>query len=99
MFYNAAQMMGRLQHPNILPVYDAGEEDGKYYVVSEPIHGARTLAAYCRPDYLLRVDEVVEIIFKNDRIDKQQQFDLLRQLSFFHEFSHSEIWEVLRAGE
>ena len=56
--------MGRLQHPNILPVYDAGEEDGKYYVVSEPIHGARTLSAYCRPDNLLRIDDVVEIIFK-----------------------------------
>ena len=64
MFYNEAQMMGRLQHPNILPVYDAGEENGKYYVVTEPIHGARTLAAYCRPDNLLRVDDVVEIVFK-----------------------------------
>ena len=28
MFFNEAQMMGRLQHPNILPIYDAGEEDG-----------------------------------------------------------------------
>ncbi len=64
MFFNEAQMMGRLQHPNILPVYDAGEENGKYYVVTEPIHGARTLAAYCRPDNLLRVDDVVEIVFK-----------------------------------
>jgi serine/threonine protein kinase len=64
MFFNEAQMMGRLQHPNILPIYDAGEEDGGYYVVTEHIHGARTLAAYCRPDNLLRVDDVVEIIFK-----------------------------------
>jgi serine/threonine protein kinase len=64
MFFNEAQMMGRLQHPNILPIYDAGEEDGGYYVVTEPIHGARTLAAYCRPDNLLRIDDVVEIIFK-----------------------------------
>ena len=64
MFYNEAQMMGRLQHPNILPIYDAGEEDGDYYVVTEHIHGARTLAAYCKPDNLLRVDDVVEIIFK-----------------------------------
>ncbi|MEE8094213.1 MAG: serine/threonine-protein kinase [Gammaproteobacteria bacterium] len=64
MFYNEAQMMGRLQHPNILPVYDAGEEDGRYYVVCEPIHGARTLSAYCRPDNLLRIDDVVEIVFK-----------------------------------
>jgi serine/threonine protein kinase len=64
MFFNEAQMMGRLQHPNILPIYDAGEEENSYYVVTEPIHGARTLAAYCRPDNLLRIDDVVEIIFK-----------------------------------
>jgi eukaryotic-like serine/threonine-protein kinase len=64
MFFNEAQMMGRLQHPNILPIYDAGEENGDYYVVTEHIHGARTLAAYCKPDNLLRVDDVVEIVFK-----------------------------------
>jgi len=64
MFFNEAQMMGRLQHPNILPIYDAGEEDGSYYVVTEHVHGARTLASYCKPDNLLRVDDVVDIIFK-----------------------------------
>jgi eukaryotic-like serine/threonine-protein kinase len=64
MFFNEQQMMGRLQHPNILPIYDAGEENGSYYVVTEHVHGARTLAAYCRPDNLLRVDDVVEIMFK-----------------------------------
>jgi serine/threonine protein kinase len=64
MFFNEAHMVGMLQHPNIMPIYDAGEENGKYYVVTEHIHGARTLSAYCRPDNLLRVDDVVEIIFK-----------------------------------
>jgi serine/threonine protein kinase len=64
MFFNEAQMVGRLQHPNILPIYDAGEENGSYYVVTEQVHGARTLAAYCKPDNLLRVDDVVEIMFK-----------------------------------
>jgi serine/threonine protein kinase len=64
MFFNEAQMMGRLQHPNILPVYDAGEEGGRYWVVTEHVQGARTLAAYCKPDNLLRIDDVVEIIFK-----------------------------------
>ena len=64
MFFNEAHMVGMLQHPNIMPIYDAGEEDGKYYVVTEYIQGARTLAAYCRPDNLLRVDDVVEIIYK-----------------------------------
>ena len=64
MFFNEAHMVGMLQHPNIMPIYDAGEEDGKYYVVTEYIQGARTLAAYCKPDNLLRIDDVVEIIYK-----------------------------------
>jgi eukaryotic-like serine/threonine-protein kinase len=67
MFFNEAQMVGRLQHPNILPIYDAGEEDGRYYVVMEHVHGARTLSAYCRPDNLLPIDEVVRIIFNTVR--------------------------------
>src|SRR5438067_13877454 len=34
----------------------------------------------------------------NDRIGRQQKFGVLRRLKFFHEFSHAEIWEVLRAS-
>jgi len=64
MFFNEAHMVGMLKHPNILPIYDAGEENDQYYVVMEHIHGARTLEAYCRPDNLLPVDDVVRIIFK-----------------------------------
>ena len=64
MFLSEAHMVGMLQHPNILPIYDAGEEGGHYYVVTEFVHGARTLAAYCKPDNLLRVDDVVELIYK-----------------------------------
>jgi eukaryotic-like serine/threonine-protein kinase len=63
MFFNEAQMVGRAQHPNILPIFDAGEEGGRYYVVMEHVHGARTLSAYCRPDNLLPIDEVVRIIY------------------------------------
>ena len=36
---------------------------------------------------------------KYDQLDNQEHFDLLRRLKFFHDFSHGEIWEVLRAGE
>jgi serine/threonine protein kinase len=64
MFLSEAHMVGMLHHPNILPIYDAGEEHGHYYVVTEFVHGARTLAAYCRPDNLLRVDDVVELVYK-----------------------------------
>ena len=64
MFFNEAHIVGMLQHPNILPIYDAGEEAGKYYVVMEHVQGARTLGAYCRPDNLLPIADVVKIIFK-----------------------------------
>ena len=64
MFFTEASMVGMLQHPNILPIYDAGEHEGNYYVVMEHVHGARTLSAYCKPDNLLRIDDVVEIVFK-----------------------------------
>ena len=64
MFLSEAHLVGMLQHPNILPIYDAGEENGHCYIVTEHVHGARTLAAYCRPDNLLRIDDVVEIIYK-----------------------------------
>jgi serine/threonine protein kinase len=64
MFFNEARMVGMLQHPNILPIFDAGEEGGQYYVVMEHVQGARTLAAYCRPDNLLRLDDVLKIVYK-----------------------------------
>lgn len=64
MFLSEAHMVGMLQHPNILPIFDAGEENGRYYVVTEHVHGARTLAVYCKPDNLLPIDDVVEIVYK-----------------------------------
>lgn len=64
MFLSEAHMVGMLQHPQLMPIYDAGEENGHCYVVTEYVQGARTLAAFCRQDDLLPVDQVVEIIFK-----------------------------------
>ena len=64
MFLSEAHMVGMLQHPNIMPIYDAGEESGYYWVVTEFIHGARTLSAYTRPDNLLPVEDVLTLMFK-----------------------------------
>lgn len=64
MFFNEAQIVGKLQHPNILPIFDAGEEGGHYYVVMEHVQGARTLETYCKPENLLRIEDVIEIMFK-----------------------------------
>jgi len=35
---------------------------------------------------------------KYARMEQQEQFALLRRLKFFHDFSHAEIWEVMRAS-
>jgi eukaryotic-like serine/threonine-protein kinase len=64
MFMGEAKMVGKLQHPNIVPIFDAGEENGRRYVVTEHVHGARTLSAYCRPGSLLPIDQVVAIMYK-----------------------------------
>jgi serine/threonine protein kinase len=64
MFLSEAQMVGMLQHPQLMPIYDAGEEDGHCYVVTEYVHGGRTLAAFCKAGDALPVDVVVEVIFK-----------------------------------
>jgi serine/threonine protein kinase len=64
MFMGEAHMIGKLNHPNIVPIYDAGEEEGRRYIVTEHIHGARTLSAYCRPGSLLPIDQVVQIVYK-----------------------------------
>jgi serine/threonine protein kinase len=64
MFLGEAKMVGKLQHPNVVPIHDAGEEDGRRYVVTEHVHGARTLSQYCRTGSLLPIDQVVAIIYK-----------------------------------
>lgn len=64
LFFNEAYLVGKMNHPNILPIYDAGEEDGHCYVVMEYVRGAQPLTVFCRDDNLLPVRRVVEVIFK-----------------------------------
>lgn len=62
MFINEARSAGRLDHPNILKVYEAGEADGQPYMVMEYIAGGDTLRNYCKPDTLLPLTTVLRII-------------------------------------
>ncbi|MGH8415258.1 MAG: protein kinase domain-containing protein [Gammaproteobacteria bacterium] len=64
LFFNEANLVGKMNHPNILPIYDAGEEAGHCYVVMEYVRSAQPLTTFCRGDNLLPVRKVVEIIFK-----------------------------------
>ena len=59
----------------------------------------RTSARSPAPDFAAELTRVHQRLREqNARIDQQEQFDVLRRLRFFHDFSHAEIWEVLRAS-
>lgn len=62
MFFNEARAAGSLDHPNILKVFDAGEADGKPYMVMEFVEGADTLRSHCTTDALLPIDRVCELM-------------------------------------
>lgn len=62
-FFNEAHLAGKIRHPNILSIYDAGEEEGRRYIVMEYFPDAHPLAVYCKPDNLLPLKKTVEIIF------------------------------------
>ncbi len=62
LFVNEAQAAGALDHPNILKIYDAGEENDQPYIVMEYIAEARTLRSYCTPEDLLPIPRVIQVI-------------------------------------
>ncbi len=64
LFFNEAHAAGMLDHPNILRVFDAGVEGDYCYLVMEYVHQAETLEPHCRPDRLLPVREVVNVLYK-----------------------------------
>ena len=62
-FAAEASLVGRLQHPNVVQIYDAVPDPVAPYVVMEYVPGT-TLRAYCRPDQLLPLELIVELGFK-----------------------------------
>ncbi len=64
MFFNEAHTAGMLKHPNIMGILDAGVDQDECYIVMDLVEGGNTLKSHCKPDKLLPVEQVVEIIFK-----------------------------------
>ncbi len=63
-FFNEAHTAGKLKHPNIIEILDAGAEEDVCYIVMELVAGGKTLKPYCKPENLLSYEMIVEIIFK-----------------------------------
>ncbi len=59
-FFREAEAIGRLSHPNIVTVYDVGEEHDLAYIAMELLHG-NELSVYTKVNNLLPIDCVVEI--------------------------------------
>jgi CHASE2 domain-containing sensor protein/tRNA A-37 threonylcarbamoyl transferase component Bud32 len=62
-FYQEAETAGKLNHPNIVTIYDAGEEHDLAYIAMDFVNG-KTLDQYKDPDELLPVHEVFNIGIK-----------------------------------
>jgi CHASE2 domain-containing sensor protein/predicted Ser/Thr protein kinase len=59
-FFREAETAGRLQHPHIVTIFDAGEEQDLAYIAMEFLQG-RDLMEHTRPGQLLPVNTVLEI--------------------------------------
>ena len=60
-FQREALSVSNLSHPNIVEVYDVGEEDGEHYIVMEYIEG-KTLKELLKKRESLTLSEVIDIM-------------------------------------
>ncbi len=60
-FFREAESAGRLNHPNIVTMYDAGDEHDLAYIAMEFLKG-QDLVAYTKADNLLPVPRVLSIV-------------------------------------
>lgn len=60
-FFREAESTGRLSHPNIVTIFDAGEEDDLGYIAMELLQGT-TLKQWSRKPNLLPLEKVLPIL-------------------------------------
>ena len=60
-FFREAETAGRLSHPNIVTIFDAGEEHDLAYIAMEFLKGV-DLVQYGKPDSLMPIEKVLSIV-------------------------------------
>ena len=62
-FFREAETAGRLNHPNIVTIYDVGEDEDLSYIAMDYLKG-HNLLTYCKSNSLLPAKEVFEALKK-----------------------------------
>lgn len=62
-FFREAETAGRLNHPNIVTIYDVGEDQDLSYIAMDYLKGDNLLA-YCKTEMLLPADIVFKLIIQ-----------------------------------
>ena len=63
LWVNEMRLAGRLKHPYILEIYEAGHEADRSFLVMEYLTGG-TLAGHTQPHTLLEIPRVADIVYK-----------------------------------
>jgi serine/threonine-protein kinase len=61
-FFREAEAAGKLSHPNIITIFDVGEDYDMAYIAMELVSG-KDLTGYCRKGRLLSVKRVLKMIY------------------------------------
>ena len=77
-FFPEAETAGRLNHPNIVTICDAGEEHDLAYIAVEILNG-HDPARYCKPDNLMDMRAVISIDARSAK-----SFDFANQKNIVH---------------
>ncbi|PKN68897.1 MAG: serine/threonine protein kinase, partial [Deltaproteobacteria bacterium HGW-Deltaproteobacteria-10] len=60
-FFREAEAAGKLSHPNIVTIFDVGEDYDIAYMAMELLDGS-DLSKYCRKENLLPVEEIIRVV-------------------------------------
>ena len=78
-FLNEAESIGKLNHRNIVSIYDYGEEHDMVYIAMEYILG-KELTEFIYPDSLLSIEQVVKIgLACSEALDYAHKFGIVHR--------------------